>query len=137
MSNSTKASEAKKPPQTASSNVPKAVQKGKAQATVKDADKTSAASKKKKTALAKIEKPLKGQKPHKQKMVRDSFTMPEDDYAKLGLLKAKCLENGIEIKKSELLRAGLSALSKMSVATLVKALGGVERLKTGRPKVNH
>jgi hypothetical protein len=73
-------------------------------------------------------------KPSKQKMVRDSFTLPENDYANLNLLKAKCLENGIEVKKSELVRAGLVALTKMPTATLIKAVSEVERLKTGRPK---
>lgn len=73
-------------------------------------------------------------KPHKQKMVRDSFTMPADDYAKLGMLKTKCLENGMEVKKSELIRAGLTTLSNMPVKTLLNAVKEVERIKTGRPK---
>lgn len=80
---------------------------------------------------AKTEKPAK---PAKQKMVRDSFTMPEEDYSKLDTLKALCLENGIEIKKSELLRAGLIALSGLAVADLLKAVSAVEKIKTGRPK---
>jgi hypothetical protein len=78
--------------------------------------------------------PSKSEKSSKQKMVRDSFTMPEDDYSKLDTLKAKCLENGIEIKKSELLRAGLIALSKLATADLVSAVQEVEKIKTGRPK---
>jgi hypothetical protein len=77
---------------------------------------------------------VKVMKPHKQKMVRDSFTMPADDYAKLSILKTKCLENGIEVKKSELIRAGLIALSNMPDKTLLSAVTGVERIKTGRPK---
>lgn len=81
-------------------------------------------------------KSAKPAKPAKQKMIRDSFTLPENDYANLNLLKAKCLENGVEIKKSELIRAGLVALTKMSTATLVKTVSAVERLKTGRPKIN-
>ena len=83
---------------------------------------------------AKPEKPSKAGKPRKQKMVRDSFTMPEEDYSNLTLLKKKCLETGLDVKKSELLRAGLAALSKMSMETLAKALGQVEKIKTGRPK---
>jgi len=76
----------------------------------------------------------KDKKSAKQKMVRDSFTMPEDDYSILEELKAKCMVNGIEVKKSELLRAGLIALSKCSDASLIKAVSEVEKLKTGRPK---
>lgn len=92
------------------------------------------ATKRKKTVAAKTEKPVKHAKPHKQKMVRDSFTMPEDDYSKLGMLKAKCLESGLEVKKSELLRAGLIALTALPASKLLKAVKEVEKLKTGRPK---
>lgn len=93
-----------------------------------------AVSKNKPAVSAKPEKPAKPAKPAKQKMVRDSFTMPEEDYSKLDTLKALCLENGIEIKKSELLRAGLIALSGLAVADLLKAVSAVEKIKTGRPK---
>lgn len=72
----------------------------------------------------------------KLKMVRDSFTMPADDYSKLDILKSQCLENGIDIKKSELLRAGLIALSKMPPHALINAVKEVEKIKTGRPKGN-
>jgi hypothetical protein len=89
------------------------------------------ATKTKAATSAKTEKPTK---PAKPKMVRDSFTMPEEDYFKLDALKALCLENGIEIKKSELLRAGLIALSALAVADLLKAVSLVEKIKTGRPK---
>lgn len=60
--------------------------------------------------------------------------MPQDDYSKLDALKAKCLENGVEIKKSELLRAGLITLFKLPVAELLSTVSEVERIKTGRPK---
>ena len=76
----------------------------------------------------------KSTKPMKQKMVRDSFTLPETDYANLAILKSKCLENGVEVKKSELVRAGLCVLTKMTEAELIQAVNEVERLKTGRPK---
>ena len=89
---------------------------------------------KKKTSAPKAQKLLKSAKPTKQKMVRDSFTLPENDYANLNILKTKCLEKGIEIKKSEIVRAGLIALTKLSIDALIKAVGEVERLKTGRPK---
>jgi hypothetical protein len=92
--------------------------------------KTDAASK---TNNAKAEKQAKKDKPKKIKMVRDSFTMPENDYAKLDELKKKCLEGGVHVKKSELLRAGLLSLSKLSNAALIKEVEQVEVIKTGRP----
>lgn len=72
-------------------------------------------------------------KPRKIKMVRDSFTMPERDYSQLDALKKKCLRAGVHVKKSELLRAGLLSLAKLPDTALIKAVGAVEKLKTGRP----
>ncbi|MEI7432591.1 MAG: hypothetical protein WCL27_19260 [Betaproteobacteria bacterium] len=69
----------------------------------------------------------------KPKLVRDSFTFPESDYAMIGALKQRALKAGCEIKKSEVLRAGLAALSNLSDAALLKALAGIAKLKTGRP----
>lgn len=71
--------------------------------------------------------------PKKAKLIRDSFTFPENDYALLATLKSRALGAGHEIKKSELLRAGLSALAALSDEDLLKVLNGVERIKTGRP----
>lgn len=89
-------------------------------------------------ALVAPAKPAKESKvrkavPKKAKPVRDSFTFPADDYALLAELKQRALKAGHEIKKSELLRAGLLALAAMSEPDLVTALAGVERIKTGRP----
>lgn len=69
----------------------------------------------------------------KPKLVRDSFTFPAEDHARLGELKQRALQSGREIKKSELLRAGLAALAAMPDATFFSTLDGVERIKTGRP----
>jgi hypothetical protein len=85
------------------------------------------------TDKVKAVKPPKKDKPKKIKMVRDSFTMPEYDYAILGELKKKCLESGVHAKKSELLRAGLICLAKLGNADLMKEVAQVEVIKTGRP----
>ena len=72
----------------------------------------------------------------KEKVVRDSFTMPKSDYAKIAELKQVCLKMGRPVKKSELLRAGLHALGKLSALNLKKAIVQMELIKTGRPKKN-
>jgi hypothetical protein len=72
----------------------------------------------------------------KVKVVRDSFTMPKSDYAKIGEFKELCLKDGMHVKKSELLRAGLHALGKLSTAQLKLALSSLEKIETGRPKKN-
>jgi hypothetical protein len=88
-----------------------------------------------KSAPAKKEKKPKKHKPaSKVKVVRDSFTMPQGDYAKIAELKQACLKAGVHVKKSELLRAGLQALSKLNPAQLKRAVAQLEKIKTGRPK---
>ena len=69
----------------------------------------------------------------KKKMVRDSFTMPAPDYALIGVLKARTLASGTSVKKSELLRAGLVALSALSSAQLIELVAAMPEIKTGRP----
>ncbi|VVE06867.1 hypothetical protein PTE30175_02357 [Pandoraea terrae] len=83
-----------------------------------------------KTPAAKSDK---SPKKSKVKIVRDSFTMPDYDHVKLAQLKKKCLAEGVQVKKSELLRAGLAALEVMPIKRLLTELRAVEKIKTGRP----
>jgi hypothetical protein len=71
------------------------------------------------------------------RLVRDSFTMPEPDFALIAALKARTMAAQRETKKSELLRAGLHVLMALDDDTLVNALGRLQPLKLGRPKKNH
>jgi hypothetical protein len=89
-----------------------------------------------KVAVAKPEKKIKKEKKieDKVKVVRDSFTMPQADYDLIAEIKQKALKAGLHVKKSELLRAGLQALSKLSAAQLKQAVANLEKIKTGRPK---
>lgn len=68
------------------------------------------------------------------RLVRDSFTIPAREYQAVEALKQRFLENGIHMKKSEILRAGLLALSSMSSDELAAVADRVERIKPGRPK---
>lgn len=70
----------------------------------------------------------------KEKVVRDSFTMTKSDFDKIAALKLKCAENGVAVKKSELLRAGLLILATATVEQLIAAVDAVETVKTGRPE---
>jgi hypothetical protein len=84
-----------------------------------------------KSAAAAAEEKVKRAK--KEKVVRDSFTMPKSDYAKIATLKQKCLDAGVPVKKSELLRAGLLLLAEAPSKRLLAAVSAVETIKTGRP----
>ncbi|MEI6026348.1 MAG: hypothetical protein WCT47_06630 [Betaproteobacteria bacterium] len=78
--------------------------------------------------------PEKTAKTPKPRLVRDSFTMPEDDFALVAALKARALKQGRAAKKSELLRAGLQLLSQQTPQALVAVLERLQPIKTGRPK---
>ena len=67
------------------------------------------------------------------RVIRDSFTMPEADYGLILPLKKRCMKAGIGVNKSELLRAGLQALTEMSDRELARHVGRLERVKPGRP----
>lgn len=69
----------------------------------------------------------------KPKLVRDSFTMPKAEYAAIEALKHRAAQLARPAKKSELLRAGVKALSSMDDGTLLAALRAVPTIKTGRP----
>lgn len=73
-------------------------------------------------------------KQKKTKLVRDSFTIPKDEFAALQKLKERAVLLAKPAKKGELLRAGLLALSSMSDALFLSSLSAVTTLKTGRPK---
>lgn len=70
----------------------------------------------------------------KEKVVRDSFTMPQSDYELISMLKTRSLNSGVQTTKSEILRAGLLALEQMNETDFLDKLRIVEKIKTGRPK---
>ena len=74
------------------------------------------------------------EKGKKAKLVRDSFTMPEAEYAVLGAVKKACLKAGFEVKKSQLLRVGVALLQSIETAKLKTLLATLPPLKAGRPK---
>jgi hypothetical protein len=74
------------------------------------------------------------QRPQKDKMVRDSFTFPGAEHKRLVEMKKRLIALGTEVKKGELVRAGLELLAALDNQKLLKAVAAVEKLKTGRPK---
>ena len=84
-------------------------------------------------AAAPAAKPAKKQAKPRPVLVRDSFTMPEADFALIATLKARALAGQRAAKKSELLRAGLHALAALDSPSLLAALDQLEPVKIGRP----
>ncbi len=87
-----------------------------------------------KTSSRKAAAPAKPAKVKKTKLVRDSFTIPKDEYTALTALKQRSIKLAQPAKKSELLRAGIQALAALSDKALLAALKAVPSIKTGRPK---
>jgi uncharacterized iron-regulated protein len=79
------------------------------------------------------DEPARKQKPKKVKVVRDSFTMPETEYAVLAEVKKACLSRGFQVKKSELLRVGVALIRTLDAAALKGWVESLPPLKLGRP----
>ena len=79
--------------------------------------------------------PVTTAKAKKTKLVRDSFTIPKNEYVVIDSLKKRAIAAASQaVKKSELLRAGIKALAAMSDEQFKAALSHVPPIKTGRPK---
>ena len=104
--------------------------------TAKKATAKKATAKKATPSRAKPTAPISAPatKAKKVKLVRDSFTMPANEYQILQEIKKASLKAGIEVKKSELLRIGVGLLKTLSIAQLSAARSGLTKLSAGRPK---
>ncbi len=72
-------------------------------------------------------------KDKKVKMVRDSISIPKVEFQVLAEMKARAGKLGVEVKKTELIRAGIKVLAALADTTFVAAIRAVPNIKTGRP----
>jgi hypothetical protein len=68
----------------------------------------------------------------KAKVIKRSFSFPEQDYLKISELKKTCLAAGIHVKKGKILRAGLLLLTNLNLAELKQVLEQVDTVQTGQ-----
>ena len=73
-------------------------------------------------------------KPRKTKLVRDSFTMQEQEYQILSDIKRAFKVEGATVKKSELMRVAVSLLPAHDLATLKVMVARLPVLKSGSAK---
>lgn len=78
--------------------------------------------------------PTSSEHPKKTSVIRDSFTLPQEDYELIGMLQNRCLNLATNVNKSELMRAGLHALNNLSDRALLAVVADLTKVKTGRPK---
>ena len=69
----------------------------------------------------------------KEKVIRDSFTLPSKDYELIATIRQRCLKLAVNATKSEVIRAGLHILESLSDEELVIVMERLEKVKTGRP----
>lgn len=88
-----------------------------------------------KTTKKEVKKPLESsQQRDKEKAARDSYTMPSDEYKYLGAIQAKCLQEAVYVKKSEILRVGLIAIRDLPITEFLKRWRRLNKLGPGRPR---
>jgi hypothetical protein len=97
----------------------------------KAAKKTSKKAPAKSTKSTKANKAIKTVK---TKLVRDSFAIPEKEYAALVAVKKACLKAGLEIKKTELIRIGIALVNNLTTAKIKTAQAKLTQITAGRPK---
>jgi hypothetical protein len=67
-------------------------------------------------------------------IIRETFSMPPRDSELIDQLRQRIAVQGVILNRSEILRAGLAALSALPDALLANAANRVPKMKTGRPK---
>lgn len=102
-------------------------------AVAKPASRSAATPVSARSAAVKTAAVPRDKKPRKPKLVRDSFTIPKNEFTVLQDLKQRAGKSGTAAKKSEILRAGIKALAAMNDAAFAAALQAVPAIKTGRP----
>jgi len=118
-------------PKTSPKTPPKTPPKPRATRAAKQVTESAAAPEQ--AQAAEPAKPSKPAKIKRAKLVRDSFTMPEAEHALIAGLKKRCLNLGVAAKKSEVLRAALAVLARLSDAEAAAAIQALAPIKTGRP----
>lgn len=85
-------------------------------------------------APAEEQAPGKKTKSAKPRLVRGSFALSEDDHAMLADLKKACQQEGIAIKKSELLRVAIGLLRQVDTASLAHIIASLPPTKRAKDR---
>ena len=72
--------------------------------------------------------------PKRKKVIRDTFSFPQEDYLDIKRLQDRLISMGLVITKSEALRLGLKAALGLDDKALEEQFQELEKLKPGRPK---
>jgi hypothetical protein len=70
-------------------------------------------------------------KQQRKSVIIDAFTFPPHDHQLLNTIKSRAMKLGSGPSKSELVRAGLHALTELSDKNLLRLVQGIEKMKPG------
>lgn len=85
------------------------------------------------SVLLQMPKPTAPMPKQKTSVIRDTFSMPSHDYVRIEALRIAANKEGrSSTSKSEVVRAGLLALSSLNGEQLVEVLDQLEKLAPGR-----
>jgi hypothetical protein len=68
-----------------------------------------------------------------EKVIRDAFSFPAADHARIKAIIQGALKSALAVNKSEVVRAGLLALQQLPPDKRHALLASVEKMKPGRP----
>lgn len=69
------------------------------------------------------------------KVVRDAFTLQEQDIALLQEILSNCMSIGVQANKSLIVRAGIRLMAKMPKNQLKEVIADIPKVKIGRSKI--
>lgn len=69
-----------------------------------------------------------------QKVIRDGFSIPQQDYRLIDEARSRLFQAGLVVTKSGILRAALHALYQLPIEDQLRLIQGLEPIKTGRPE---
>jgi hypothetical protein len=73
------------------------------------------------------------EQPKPKSVVRENFSLPPSDSELIEVLRRRAAREGVLLNRSELLRASLAALSRLSDAEIAAVGAQVPKIRTGRP----
>ena len=66
-------------------------------------------------------------------IIRETFSLPPDESARIDAMRMRAAKAGVMLNRSEIIRAGIAALTQLDEAPFLTIANNVPKLKTGRP----
>jgi hypothetical protein len=70
----------------------------------------------------------------KKKTPTHTFTMPDADFALIGKVQSLCRKHDLTLNDSEVVRAGLHALTRLPNKSFLQTVKSIDKLKRGKPE---